>query len=60
MGNCGENTAKKYNISRQEQDDYAIASYKRSAEAWKKGLFASEVTPVTVQEKKRPQSCDRR
>lgn len=35
MGNCGENTAKKCSIGRTEQDEYAINSYKRSAQAWK-------------------------
>lgn len=52
MGNCGEDTAKKHGITRQEQDAYAINSYKKSAEAWKQGLFQEEVAPVTVQEKK--------
>jgi acetyl-CoA C-acetyltransferase len=35
MGGCGENTAKKCNISRAEQDEFAIKSYKKSAQAWK-------------------------
>lgn len=35
MGNCGEKTSRECKISRQEQDDYAIQSYTRSAEAWK-------------------------
>lgn len=35
MGNCGEKTAKEMKISRDEQDEYAIQSYKRSAAAWK-------------------------
>lgn len=35
MGNCGESTAKKTQVTRVEQDTYAINSYKRSAEAWK-------------------------
>ena len=35
MGNCGESTAKKCNISRQQQDDFAISSYKKSADSWK-------------------------
>lgn len=35
MGNCAEKTAKECKISREEQDEYAIQSYKRSAEAWK-------------------------
>ena len=34
-GICGENTATVQNISREQQDAYAINSYKRSAEAWK-------------------------
>jgi acetyl-CoA C-acetyltransferase len=53
MGNCGENTAKKFNVSRQDQDEYAINSYKRSAEAWKNNVFKNEVVPVTVTIKKK-------
>ncbi|OJD29795.1 acetyl-acetyltransferase [Diplodia corticola] len=52
MGNCAENTAKKYQISREEQDDFAILSYKRAQEAWAAGLFKDEVVPVTVQSRK--------
>jgi len=52
MGVCGENTATVQNISREQQDAYAINSYKRSAEAWKNGVFADEVTPVSVPQKK--------
>lgn len=52
MGNCAENTAKKYEVSRAEQDEYAILSYKRAQEAWKSGAFAEEVVPVTVKGKK--------
>ncbi|GAB7337887.1 hypothetical protein MBLNU457_4278t1 [Dothideomycetes sp. NU457] len=52
MGNCAENTAKKHSISRKEQDDFAILSYKRAQEAWKAGLFADEVVPVVVSGKK--------
>ena len=39
MGNCGENTARKLNISRAEQDEYAINSYKRSAAAYQSGAI---------------------
>jgi acetyl-CoA C-acetyltransferase len=46
MGGCGENTAHKCNVSRTEQDEYAIQSYKRSADAWKNGVFKKEVVPV--------------
>lgn len=55
MGNCAENTAKKLQITRQDQDDYAISSYKRSADAWANGVFADEITPVRVQLKRKPE-----
>ena len=52
MGVCAEETAKKYNISRQEQDEYAIASFKRAQKAWGEGKFQDEVAPVTIKNKK--------
>ncbi|KAF2773277.1 thiolase [Teratosphaeria nubilosa] len=52
MGNCAESTAKKYEITREEQDEFAILSYKRAQEAWKSGAFKEEVVPVTVKGKK--------
>ena len=52
MGNCAENAAKKYEISREEQDEFAILSYKRAQEAWKQRLFDDEIVPVTVKTKK--------
>ncbi|KAF2757766.1 thiolase [Pseudovirgaria hyperparasitica] len=52
MGNCAENTAKKHGIIRQDQDDFAILTYKRAQAAWQDGLFADEVVPVTVKSKK--------
>lgn len=55
MGNCAENTAKKFNISRQEQDDFAINSYKRSADAWAKHAFDAELVPVKIQQKRKPE-----
>merc|ERR1711997_1433093 len=45
MGNCGENTAKKLGISRQEQDDYGMNSYRRSAAAYSDGKIQSEIVP---------------
>lgn len=48
MGNCADNTAREMNISREEQDAYAIQSYTRSAEAWKSGAFKDEVIPVEI------------
>lgn len=52
MGNCAENTAKKLDISRQQQDDYAISSYKRSANAYESKAFADELVPVSVPQKR--------
>eukprot|EP01115_Flamella_aegyptia_P006156 TRINITY_DN25923_c0_g1_i3.p1 TRINITY_DN25923_c0_g1~~TRINITY_DN25923_c0_g1_i3.p1 ORF type:complete len:424 (-),score=215.41 TRINITY_DN25923_c0_g1_i3:29-1300(-) len=52
MGNCAENTAKKMGITRQEQDQHAIESYKRAAAAYKSGVFKAEIVPVTVASKK--------
>lgn len=52
MGVCADNTAKEMNISRQDQDNYAISSYKRSAESWKAGKFKDEVVPVEIKDRK--------
>jgi len=52
MGICAETTAKKYNITREQQDEYAIQSYSRAAEAWKNGAFKDEIAPVTVKGRK--------
>lgn len=52
MGVCAEQTAKKYKVSREEQDEYAISSYKRAQRAWAAGEFIDEVVPVTVKGKK--------
>lgn len=48
MGICAENTCKKHQITRQEQDLYAIESYKRSTTAHETGLFAKEIVPVEL------------
>ncbi|XP_039255476.1 acetyl-CoA acetyltransferase, mitochondrial-like [Styela clava] len=48
MGCCGEDTAEKFNFSREDQDNYAISSYKRSAAAVKAGHLSAEITPVTI------------
>jgi acetyl-CoA C-acetyltransferase len=52
MGVCADNTAKEMNISRKDQDDYAILSYNRSAESWKGGRFKDEVIPVEITDRK--------
>jgi acetyl-CoA C-acetyltransferase len=52
MGNCAELCARERNISREEQDAFAINSYKRSAQAWADGKFANEVVPVEVPQRR--------
>jgi acetyl-CoA C-acetyltransferase len=52
MGVCADNTAKEMNISRQDQDTYAINSYKRAAAAWAAGKFKEEIAPVEIIGKK--------
>ena len=48
MGVCAEETAEKLAITRSEQDDFAIKSYKKSAAAAAGGLLAKEIVPVTI------------
>jgi acetyl-CoA C-acetyltransferase len=62
MGNCAEDTAAKFKISRESQDEHAVMSYKRSATAvkvrflvmksdGKNGVFVKEIAPVTIKNK---------
>ncbi|MBV8253203.1 MAG: acetyl-CoA C-acyltransferase [Chitinophaga sp.] len=48
MGNAAEICASEYHITREDQDAYAIQSYKRAAAAWEKGHYKSEVLPVEI------------
>ena len=52
MGNAAELCAKECGISREDQDSFAIESYKRSQAAWEKGLFNEEVIPVEIPQRK--------
>ncbi len=52
MGNCAEECVKKYNMTRVEQDEFAIESFKRAQAAVKEGLFKKEIVPVTIPSKK--------
>lgn len=52
MGNAAELCAKTYEISREEQDAFAIESYKRSQSAWANGKFNDEIVPVSVPQRK--------
>lgn len=55
MGTCAEKTVSEYDISRDEQDAYAISSYQKSKMAWENDLFADQVVPVEVPAKRRGQ-----
>ncbi len=52
MGNCAELCAKEHGFTREDQDAFAIESYKRSAAAWAAGNFKEEIVPVEVVTKK--------
>lgn len=52
MGNAAELCAKECGISREDQDAFAIESYKRSQAAWEKGFFENEVVPVEIPQRK--------
>lgn len=52
MGNAGDLCARECNISREEQDEYAITSYKRAIEATEKGYFQDEVIKMKVKDRK--------
>lgn len=52
MGTCADLCATEYKVSREEQDDFAIQSYKRSAKAWEEGKFADEVLPVLIPQRR--------
>jgi len=52
MGNAAELCASECKISREDQDNFAVESYKRSQNAWSEGKFNEEVVPVEIPQKK--------
>lgn len=52
MGNCAELCAKEHQITREDQDNFAITSYQRAAKAWDSGYFNEEVVAVSVPQRK--------
>ncbi|TXB66046.1 acetyl-CoA C-acyltransferase [Vicingus serpentipes] len=52
MGVCAEKCATEKNISREEQDAFAVESYNRSAAAWNAGKFDNEIVPVEIPQRK--------
>ena len=52
MGMCGEICASKYNITRDDQDTFALQSYERAKKAWESGKYDFEVAPISINLKK--------
>lgn len=52
MGNAAELCAREHSINREEQDAYAIESYRRAQQATEAGLFKSEITKINVRDRK--------
>lgn len=52
MGVSADKTAEKHQISREDQDAFAIESYTRSADAWKAGKFDNEIVPVSIPQRR--------
>ena len=52
MGTCGDLCATEYHFTREDQDNFAIESYKKSANAWTNGNFANEIVPVEIPQRK--------
>jgi acetyl-CoA C-acetyltransferase len=52
MGTTAENVAKAYQITRQDQDDFALASQQKASAAQKAGKFKDEIVPVTIKGRK--------
>ena len=52
MGNAADQCAVDCNVSREEQDEFAINSYKKTAKAWEEGKFKDEIVPVEVPQRK--------
>jgi len=52
MGVCADLCATEHQVTREEQDEFAIESYKRSAAAWEAGKFDNEVVPVEIPQRR--------
>lgn len=52
MGTCGDLCANEYNFTREDQDNFAIESYNRSAKAWANGNFSNEIVPVEIPQRR--------
>ncbi|HEY6358845.1 MAG TPA: acetyl-CoA C-acyltransferase, partial [Vicinamibacterales bacterium] len=52
MGLTGEHVSETYHVTREQQDQYAVASHKKAAHATREGWFTAEILPVTIPQKK--------
>ena len=52
MGVCADACATEYNFSREDQDNFAIQSYNRTAKSWSDGKFADEIVPVEIPQRR--------
>src|SRR5438270_11166900 len=53
MGMTGENVAEKYHVTREQQDEYALSSHRKAAEAWRECRFKSQIVPVELPSKRK-------
>ncbi len=54
MGLCGDRCAQKFGLTREQQDEFAVASFKRALDAARRGIFAREIEPIQVKSGKEP------
>lgn len=59
MGNAAEICVKEHSFTREQQDAFAIDSYKKAQAAWEKGLFKNEIVPVSIESRKGPITIDK-
>ncbi len=52
MGTCGDLCAQEYEFSREDQDNFAMESYRKSKIAWENGNFTNEIVPVEIPQRK--------
>jgi acetyl-CoA C-acetyltransferase len=59
MGTCGDRCAERYHFTGEQQDDFAVASFRRVIAAQQEGLFAEEIVPVQVSDRRATTTVDR-
>ncbi|MBX3040243.1 MAG: acetyl-CoA C-acetyltransferase [Bdellovibrionaceae bacterium] len=59
MGSAAEICVKENHFTREQQDEFAINSYKKAQDAWSKGVFKNEIAPVTIESKKGPLTIEK-